>query len=56
MKKQIAINLTATDQGGVSPTVIWGIHRSSVRNTLPICRTDQHYCAVLLIDEKADKH
>ena len=46
--KQIGINLAP---GGVSPTIVSGIHKAGVANILPLKDVNQHYTAFLVIDE-----
>lgn len=48
--RQIAINLS----GGVSPTIVCGIHKAGVANTLPLKEINQHYTAFIVVYEKAD--
>ena len=50
--KQIAMNISK----GVSPTLTWGIHRSSVHNTLPSEKPHQLYLAFLVIYAKDDSN
>ena len=37
--------------GGVSPTIVSGIHKAGVANILPLKDVNQHYTAFLVIDE-----
>lgn len=46
--RQIAINLS----GGVSPTIVCGIHKAGVANTLPLKEINQHYTAFIVICDR----
>ena len=46
--KQIAMNLS----GGVSPTIVCGIHKAGVANTLPLKEINQHYTAFIVICDR----
>lgn len=47
--RQVAINLSG---GGISPTIVCGIHKAGVANTLPLKEINQHYTAFLVICDK----
>lgn len=50
--KQIAMNLS----GGVCPTIVCGVHKSGVHNTLPSEKPHQLYLAFLVIYAKDDSN
>lgn len=39
--------------GGVSPTIVCGIHKAGVANILPLNPINQHYTAFIVIDNEA---